>query len=127
METRAPTGVIPLVAVAEPKVKRGSSTATDMPKPKTVEEVAKPSPSASDFKAQEQARRDEQRQREIAMQPESELNVMTHAATGSLVLQTLDIQSGELRHQFPNNATLKSRAIARYDAVQGAPTIKRIA
>lgn len=124
METRVPQGFVPVVAAVEPRAKRGSAP-TEMPRPKTVEATAKPSQSGSTTLKQDEARREEARQRANAMRSQNEMDVKTHEATGSLVLQTRDAQTGELMHQFPNNATLKSRAIARYEAVQGAPTIKR--
>ncbi|MFK7791358.1 MAG: flagellar protein FlaG [Devosiaceae bacterium] len=124
METRVPQGYVPVVAAVEPKVKSGS-TATDLPRPKTVEPTTKPSQSGSATLKEQQARREETRLRAEAMRSQSEMDVKTHQATGSLVIQTRDAQDGDVIHQFPNNATLKSRAIARYEAVQGAPTIRR--
>jgi uncharacterized FlaG/YvyC family protein len=124
METRVPQGFVPLVAAVEPKAKRGSAV-TDLPRPKTVEESAPSAKTGSATLKDEETRREEARQRAVAMQAQSELDIKTHEATGSLVVQTRDIASGEIVHQFPNNATLKSRAIARYEAVQGAATIRR--
>ncbi|MFN3227560.1 MAG: hypothetical protein ACE360_15075 [Hyphomicrobiales bacterium] len=124
MDTRAPQGFVPLVAAVEPKAKRGS-TATDLPKPKTVEPSAKAARAGSEQIAQDEARRAKQKATAEALRAQSEMDVKTHEATGTLVIQTLAGDTGELRHQFPNNATLKSRAIARYEAVQGAPAIRR--
>ena len=121
METRAPQGFVPVVAAVEPKPKRGS-TATDLPKSKTVEPTEK---LAATQLANDEAKREEAKARADAMRNESEMDIKTHAATGSLVIQTLDSSSGEVVHQFPDNATLKKRAIARYEALQGAPVIKR--
>jgi hypothetical protein len=124
MDTRAPQGFVPLVAAVEPKAKRGS-TATDLPKPKTVEPGTKAPRSGNEDLVQDDARRARNQAMADAMRAQSEMDVKTHQATGSVVIQTRDSQTGELMHQFPNNATLKKRAMARYEAVQGAPTIKR--
>ena len=125
METRAPQGFVPLVAAVEPKEKRGS-TATDLPKTKSVEPTADAAKSTRADTARDDERRANNEARADAAMKRSEMDVKTHAATGSLVLQSRDVETGELVHQFPNNATLKSRAIARYEAVQGTPTIKRV-
>lgn len=126
METRAPQGFIPLASTAEPRVRQGSAP-TDLPKPKTVSQVEKPSeanpPRGND--AQEEERRAVERA--VSFQLMSETEVKTHEATGSIVIQTRDAKTGEILSQFPNNATLKQRAMERYAAVQGAPTIKRLA
>lgn len=121
MDTRAPQGFVPLVAAVEPKMKRGS-TATDLPKSKTVEPASK---AGTAKLAEDEARRAETKARADAMRAQSEVDIKTHEATGSLVIQTLDSANGDVLHQFPNNATLKQRAVARYEALQGAPSIKR--
>ena len=121
MDTRAPQGFVPIVAAVEPKAKRGS-TATDLPKSKTVEAAAK---SAAAQLTRDDQRRVEAKARAEALRNQSEMDVKTHEATGSIVIQTLDSESGDILHQFPDNATLKKRAIARYEALQGTPTIKR--
>lgn len=124
METRAPQGFVPLVAAVEPRVKRGS-TATELPKSKAIEPTERTDSTRRSADGQEA----EQRAENLAALDEdgrrSEVDIKTHAATGSLVLQALDASTGEVLHQFPNNATLKSRAIARYESVQGAPSIRR--
>ena len=124
METRAPQGFVPVVAAVEPKVKRGSA-ATDLPKPKSVDPSEKTSQTRAFERAEEEVQPINDEAREADLQPRSELAVRTHEATGSLVVQTLAMESGNLLHQFPNDATLKQRAIARYQAVQGAGEIKR--
>lgn len=124
MDTRAPQGFVPIVAAVEPKAKRGSA-ATDLPKPKSVEPTASAAKSTQSETTRDEDRQAQQREQAQAMLKRSEVDVKTHAATGSLVLQSLDLDTGELIHQFPNNATLKKRAMARYESVQGAPTIKR--
>ncbi|MFN3169665.1 MAG: hypothetical protein ACE37E_03130 [Hyphomicrobiales bacterium] len=124
MDTRAPQGFVPIVAAVEPKAKRGSA-ATDLPKPKAVEPSAEAPRSNNERIAEDEARRARQEASAEALRAQSELDVKTHEATGSLVIQTLAGDTGELRHQFPNNATLKQRAIARYDALQGVSEIRR--
>ena len=124
MDTRAPQAFVPMVVAAEPRAKRGSA-ATDMPKAKTVEPTAAPVKTGNEQLRQEEERRADAQARADAMRWQSELDVRTHEATGSIVIQNRDPETGEVVHQFPNNATLKSRAIARYEAVQGAPAIKR--
>ena len=125
METRAPHGAVPFAAIDPPKAKR-SSAVTDLPKSKTVEPVSKPSKAGSAVLAEEEARREQAKARNEALRAQSQTDVMTHQATGSLVVQTRDSTSGEVLHQFPNNPTLKQRAMARYEAIQGAPTIRRL-
>ena len=121
MDTRAPQGIVPVVAAVEPKARRGS-TATDLPKSKTVEQSAK---SGAAQLTRDDERRAEAKARAEALRSQSEMDIKTHEATGSIVIQTLDSATGDILHQFPDNATLKKRAIARYEALQGTPTIKR--
>jgi hypothetical protein len=108
MDTRAPQGFVPLVAAVEPKAKRGS-TATELPKPKTVEPSAKSrnGPAMSKLPRMKRAAPNQKATAE-ALRAQSEMDVKTHEATGTLVIQTLAGDTGELRHQFPNNATLKN-------------------
>lgn len=129
METRAPQSVMPLIAAPQPKTRR-ASVPTELPEVKTVkqpEPLANARP-ARDHLAEEEASRAEARERAQAVQvPAPQTQVRTHEATGSVVIQTLNANSGDVQHQFPNNATLKQRAIARYEALQGTATIKRLA
>lgn len=126
METRAPSGAVPLINAAPEKPKR-AATVTDIPRAKSVENT-KP---ASDTRAggrqlaEEEARRASNLARQEALRPLSKMSVKTHEATGSVVIQTSDYDTGMIKHQFPNNATLKERAYQRYGALQGTPTIKR--
>lgn len=126
METRAPSGTVPLINAAPEKPKR-AATVTDIPKAKSVENTkqAQDAKAGSRQLAEEEARREANRLRQEALRPPSELIVKTHEATGSMVIQTSDYDTGLIVHQFPNNATLKERAYMRYDALQGTATIKR--
>lgn len=126
METRAPSGAVPLINAAPEKPKR-AATVTDIPRPKSVDET-KPADKAgagSRQLAEEEARRADNRMRQEALRPPSQFEVKTHEATGSVVIQTSDYETGLIKHQFPNNATLKERAYMRYGALQGTATIKR--
>ena len=126
MEARAPQGFIPVVAAAEPQTRRGSA-ATDLPKPKAVDatEMVSSVRTGKEQLAEEEARRAQNRDRQEEARARSHTDVKTHAATGSIVIQTLHTDNGDIVHQFPNDATLRRRAIERYDAVQGSDTIKR--
>ena len=126
MEARAPQGFIPVVAATEPQTRRGSA-ATDLPKPKSVDATEKVSSvrTGKEQLAEEEARRAQNRDRQEEARARSHTDVKTHAATGSIVIQTLHADNGDVLHQFPDNVTLKQRAIARYQALQGAPEIKR--
>lgn len=124
METRAPQAFVPVAMTPEPKVRQGAAP-TELPKPKSVNETEEADKSAN---ARENSQREEDRateERLAAIDLMSRTEVRTHEATGSLVLQTKDNSTDEVISQFPNNATLKQRAIAKYAAVQGAPAIKR--
>ncbi|MEM6383891.1 MAG: hypothetical protein AAF739_14560 [Pseudomonadota bacterium] len=128
METRPPPGALPLAPIPEPKQREGASE-TELPKVKSVPETDKTEDSgtARDSDAKENERTVAERVAEAspAIVSMSETEVKTHAATGSVVLQTLDMSSGELINQFPNNATLKQRALEKYAALQGTGSIKR--
>lgn len=126
METRAPSGAVPLINVAPEKPKR-AATVTDIPKAKSVENTkpAQDAKAGSRQLAEEEARRADNRARQEALRPPSEMIIKTHEATGSVVIQTSDYDTGQIVHQFPNNATLKERAYQRYDALQGTPSIRR--
>lgn len=126
METRAPTGVVPLINTAAEKPKRPVAT-TYLPESKTVESTQQTSDTRAGSRqlAEDEARRAENHARQETLRPLSKMSVKTHEATGSLVIQTSDHDTGMIIHQFPNNATLKERAYMRYDALQGTPTIKR--
>lgn len=126
METRAPSGAVPLINAAPEKPKR-AATVTDIPKAKSVENT-KPAPdtrAGSRQLAEEEARRASNLAHQKALRPLSKMSVKTHEATGSLVIQISDYDTGMIKHQFPNNATLKERAYMRYEALQGTPTIRR--
>lgn len=126
METRAPSGAVPLINAAPEKPKR-AATVTDIPKAKSVENTKPASDARAGSRqlAEEEARRASNLARQEDLRPFSKMSVKTHEATGSLVIQTSDYDTGMIIHQFPNNATLKERAYMRYDALQGTPTIRR--
>jgi hypothetical protein len=126
METRAPSGAVPLINAAPEKPKR-AATVTDIPPTKSVEETkpGEKTGAGSRQLAEEEARRAANRMHQESLRPPSLFEVKTHEATGSVVLQTSDYETGLIKHQFPNNATLKERAYMRYDALQGTATIKR--
>ena len=127
MDTRAPQGFVPLAAAAtEPRAKRGSA-ATELPKPKTVDSSNRAETASNERLAEDETRRARQKETADALRAQSEVDIKTHEATGSIVIQTRDSSTGEIVHQFPDNATLKQRAMARYEAVQGSATIKRLA
>ncbi|MBV6657920.1 MAG: flagellar protein FlaG [Devosiaceae bacterium] len=124
METRAPQGFAPLASVVEPKPRQNANP-TDLPKEKSVAAAEKAEQAKIARQSDAEEREEKVAERVVMPEALSETEVMTHKATGSMVLQIRDLSSGEVINQFPNNATLKQRAMEKYAAVQGASTIRR--